>query len=155
MNEYGQAQKGGELGVNGEWYEGGQFMPTSETTVKGAIKATIRKGAKKEIAPYVWEAAPADDMLSIYDRINHACADNRRECQFVKGQGFVGFKFTDVFKTHHSNDPKDFDYRTGGFKEIPHKQDWIDFISGLTERFNNGERWFPLADDPFHYKNQK
>jgi hypothetical protein len=149
----GRAKAGGEQGVNGEWYDGGQFLPSSENTVKGVIKITVRKGTKREITPYVWEAAPADDMLSIYDRINHACADNRRECQFVKGQGFTGFKFTEVFTTHASNDMRDFDYKTQTFKQVPQDQDWIDFFSGLMERFNNGERWYSLSEDPFHYKN--
>jgi hypothetical protein len=150
----GQAKAGGERGMNGEFYKGGQFLPSSENTVKGAQTVTFHKGTKKEIAPFVWEASPADDMLSIYDRVNHACADNRRECQYVKGQGFIGFKFTEIFTTHASSDMKDFDYKTQTFKQVPQDQDWIDFFSGLMERFNNGERWYPLSEDPFHYKNQ-
>lgn len=31
----GQAKKGGEIGVNGEHYKGGQFMPATAQTVKG------------------------------------------------------------------------------------------------------------------------
>lgn len=31
----GQAKKGGEVGVNGEHYKGGQFMPGSSKTKKG------------------------------------------------------------------------------------------------------------------------
>jgi len=152
-NNYNQAKKGGEEGQNGEWYDGGQFLPSSENTVKGAQKSTIRKGTKKEVAPYTWQPAPADDMLSIYDRINYHCEDNRRECQYVKGQGLVGFRFVSVFTTHASNEITDFDIPTQRFKEVPYAQDWIDFITGLMNRYNAGERWYPLSEDPFHYKN--
>lgn len=31
-----RAQKGGEFGANGEWYEGGKFIATSENTIKSA-----------------------------------------------------------------------------------------------------------------------
>ncbi|MDN0006875.1 hypothetical protein QVM88_10985 [Providencia stuartii] len=43
----GQAKKGGELGVNGEYYKGGQFMPRSASTVKGEHCSTSRKTGKK------------------------------------------------------------------------------------------------------------
>lgn len=142
MNEYGQAKKGGELGINGAWYEGGQFMPTSESTVKGAFTPTVKRGTKKEIEPYVWDEAPADDVLSIYDRIHHSCADNRSACNYVKGRGFAGFRFTEIV----------IDFGADG---KPRSQSWMDFIKMLFDRFNRGERWFPLSEDPFHYKNQK
>ena len=147
----GQAKAGGEIGLNGEFYEGGQFLPSSETTVKGAQKPFISKGKKFEIAPYVWEAAPADDMLSIYDRINHACSDNRRTCEFVKGQGFIGFRFVSVFE---SKTGTRYDYKTDTWNQEPYPQEWIEFITGLMNKYNNGERWFLLADDPYHFRNQ-
>ena len=71
MDNRTRAKAGGEIGVNGEFYKGGQFLPSSEMTIKGAQKIIIRKGTKKEIAPYVWEKCPGDNMLSIWDRINH------------------------------------------------------------------------------------
>lgn len=141
----GRANKGGEVGLNGERYEGGQFLPSSENTVKGALKATIRKGTKSEVAPYTWQASPADDMLSIYDRISYLCTDNRRECEYK--QGFNGLKLT-VNK-------QSVNLTSDGI------QPWSDFFENLyqwavslAEKFNNGERWFSLSDDPYHYKNQ-
>ena len=60
-----QAKKGGEIGVNGEFYEGGKFLPSTQ---KG--KGTSRKGTgKQEIAPYKWEFAP-EGMKSIYRTIS-------------------------------------------------------------------------------------
>jgi len=137
--------------MNGEFYEGGQFLPNYETTVKGAQKATISKGKKFEVAPYVWEPAPEDDVLSIYDRINHGCTDNRKECQFVKGLGFTGFKFTGIFYTKIGGK---YHPSTDSWDVLPVSQEAIDFFSKMMERYNNGERWFPLSEDPFHYKNK-
>jgi len=47
----GHAKKGGEIGINGAFYEGGQFLP-STTNEKGT---SSRRGDRKiEIEPYVW-----------------------------------------------------------------------------------------------------
>lgn len=35
MTTQKRAQAGGETGVNGEWYRGGEFIATSENTIKG------------------------------------------------------------------------------------------------------------------------
>lgn len=142
-----QAKKGGEKGLNGEQYKGGQFLPSSERTVKGAVKIKASSG-KKEIAPFVWQVAPADDMLSIYDRISHYCIDNRRACEFVKGQGFVALqlapdKFTAQGLMLISVEPH----------ICPMGEQRLAWVKMLIERFNNGERWFLLSEDPFHYLN--
>lgn len=42
-----KAKKGGETGINGEFYKGGQFMANSENTVKGAFKANKIKKQKQ------------------------------------------------------------------------------------------------------------
>lgn len=57
-----RAQTGGETGVNGEFYRGGQFLPSSPTMEKGAFKQSKRrKGTgKQEIEPYVWEIPPTE-----------------------------------------------------------------------------------------------
>ena len=61
------AQAGGEIGINGEYYKGGQFLPSSPSTIKGEMKKTNGRGTRKEeIAPYTWEVAPADNIRSIY-----------------------------------------------------------------------------------------
>lgn len=71
-----QAQVGGEQGKNGEWYEGGQFLPSSSATVKGAIKVApaFRRGNKQEIAPYQWQPTPQDGYRSIYKQIAGSAA---------------------------------------------------------------------------------
>ena len=62
-----QAKRGGEKGINGEFYKGGQFMANSELTVKGAQNGASgsQKARKVQSARGVWEIAP-DGMLPLY-----------------------------------------------------------------------------------------
>ena len=64
----GRAPIGGTTGVNGERYEGGQFLPSTELP-KQTAKARRAATAKQEIAPYVWEVAPAG-KTSLYRPIS-------------------------------------------------------------------------------------
>jgi hypothetical protein len=140
-----KAPKGGTYGKNGEWYKGGQFLPSSEKTVKGAIK--IKKGSgKRVIAPYIWERPLDDNMVSIYDRIESHVQDNRKECEYVKGEGFIGLQLRagNLLAKGRS---------LSSYGEYSIGQAKINWLMGLVEAFNNGERWFALEMDPFHYKN--
>ncbi|PXW47913.1 hypothetical protein DFO55_1455 [Grimontella sp. AG753] len=42
----GKAKKGGQIGINGQQYKGGQFLPASKHTVKGQFRA--RKACSKQ-----------------------------------------------------------------------------------------------------------
>jgi len=56
-----RAKIGGEVGTNGEFYEGGKFLPSTQKP-----KGKPRRGSgKQEIEPYKWEVPPAG-MRSIY-----------------------------------------------------------------------------------------
>lgn len=143
MNTQNQAQKGGEIGINGDFYKGGQFLPNFETTIKGAVK--IKAGNKKPIEPFKWEKSPADNMLSIYDRVGWLVRDNRKECEFVKGVGFIGLKLQ----------VRDMKYCSIAPHERPLTDQEREWAEKMVAKFNNGERWFPLADDPFHYLNKE
>ena len=61
-----RAAKGGEVGANGEFYEGGKFINTVAANRKreGSRKPSLRKC---EIAPYVWEMQP-EGKLSLYKK---------------------------------------------------------------------------------------
>jgi hypothetical protein len=59
-----RAKKGGQVGVNGEFYEGGTFLPSTERP-KGK---PVKKTGKQEIEPYKWELAP-EGKTSIYKQI--------------------------------------------------------------------------------------
>lgn len=54
---HARAAKGGQLGANGEWYEGGKFINTVPENAKRHKKSSAGTG-KVQIAPYVWEVAP-------------------------------------------------------------------------------------------------
>jgi hypothetical protein len=60
-----RANKGGEIGANGEFYKGGRFINTiAENAKKEGSKP--RKPRKVQIAPYVWvvsDAAPLFGMV--------------------------------------------------------------------------------------------
>ena len=180
----GQAKKGGEIGLNGEFYKGGQFLPSSENTIKGEHKVLVT--GKREIMPYTWEVQPAHDMLSIFDRIKNYVRTNASELEYIKGEGWQG-EFQLVFEDsdHFSGRKYDansypvlkfrqitLDVRNGWCKDAecnhPNHQGWcyeydairepmnpdqISHVEKLVAKFNNGERWFNLTDDPYHHLN--
>ena len=84
-----RAQKGGQTGVNGEWYEGGKFLPS---TKRGKKKPTRGTG-KQEIAPYQYEVAP-DGYGSIYKRISAYI--NRDGSLNEQAIGFFGEEYTQI-----------------------------------------------------------
>ena len=61
----GHAKKGGEHGVNGEWYEGGKFLPTTDAAKKAPSK--FPKGGKVELAPWTYGERPADDLQPLWN----------------------------------------------------------------------------------------
>ena len=112
-----RAQTGGEIGVNGESYKGGQFLPSSPYTRKGQHGTRKgngqRKARKIEIAPYTWEVAP-DGMTAIYSRIVTLARMNRTTGLMelcAKPQTLAYFKTTEAE------------------------------VAGLIEKWNKGERW--------------
>lgn len=52
-----RAKRGGETGMNGERYEGGQFLPNTDLPKIAKLAKKVGTG-KQEIAPYVWEVPP-------------------------------------------------------------------------------------------------
>ena len=76
MTDQKRAKIGGETGTNGEFYEGGKFLPTTEQAKrKGSKPKTARK---QNIAPFIWEVAPAEGLRAIfadaggtYARVDH------------------------------------------------------------------------------------
>jgi len=68
-----RAAKGGEIGANGEWYEGGTFINTTPENAKRYGSGPKSTG-KQEIEPYVWQVAPQDGLRSIYKAVNGTVA---------------------------------------------------------------------------------
>lgn len=69
-----RARKGGEYGVNGEFYEGGKFLPNTEKP-----KAAPRKRAtrKQQWEAYKWER-PAEGWRAIYKMVGVQAAPEDR-----------------------------------------------------------------------------
>lgn len=67
----GRAKAGGQIGVNGYNYKGGQFLPSTEAP-PGLISKTHKNTnlKKAQIAPYKWEQTPEYGMRSIYELIS-------------------------------------------------------------------------------------
>ena len=81
-----QAPKGGCIGVNGEFYEGGKFLPSTEKPKRhGSRKLT----GKQEIEPYVWSLPPAG-----YDSIYEA----------LRGMVDVNFNLNNVAIDYYQED---------------------------------------------------
>lgn len=72
----GTAKVGGEYGVNNEWYEGGQFLPSERDFVKGSVKradANKRKRhakGKQCVSPYTWALPPEYGYMAIWSTLN-------------------------------------------------------------------------------------
>jgi hypothetical protein len=63
-----RAKKGGEIGANGEFYEGGKFIAKTE---KPKSQAEIRKATRRQnTSPYVWEVAPNAELVAIFPSLN-------------------------------------------------------------------------------------
>ena len=95
-----RAKPGGEYGLNGEWYTGGQFMPASAFTVKGEHKVHGGKASatkKALVEPGKLEEMPKDAM-PIFQRVSmHVDID-------VAGKLSVKTNLPDVaFDTHFEN----------------------------------------------------
>lgn len=111
-----RAKKGGQVGINGERYEGGQFLPSSPETVKGAQgngrKKATPKPRKQEVAPYKWDFPPSAQARSIYSLItNFATLENGRFVFTASDQAIEYFNL-DVAET-----------------------------MDLIEKYNSGQRW--------------
>lgn len=117
-----RAKQGGETGANGEWYEGGQFIATTQhAKVPQAEKK--RGTGKQEIEPYKWEVGP-DGHRSIFKAISGVfgrLGDARR------GQ--------DPEKMYLRDDE-------GLPQSLQHFGVDLEDAKKLVDLFNSGERWY-------------
>lgn len=60
-----RAPKGGQIAINGEFYEGGKFLPSTQ---KGKGKP-YKKTGKREIEPYKWEMQPTPESVTVLSQI--------------------------------------------------------------------------------------
>jgi len=111
-----QAPKGGTTGLNGEFYEGGQFLPESSQTVKGENKRSQKpaQARKQEIAPYKWVSSDKD---SIWGSVSNVCKFHKTG--YSKENGAEGHLEL-----------------VGKWPAAARQQ-----FQSLITRWNNGERW--------------
>ena len=116
-----QAVKGGQIGVNGYFYIGGQFLPSTEEPPKGSKKFRANPQYKVEIAPYTWEVnREMEGLEPLFRRVFYGgcpCGMNQNKNAFVQ-------------------------------KDILNREFWshitpeiIAEAEELCNRYNNGERW--------------
>ena len=84
-----RAKAGGELGANGEWYEGGKFINTIPENDKHHGSDNKKATGKQEVAPYKWEVAPAENARSIFKLFGGRYMDrnNKAFVPFCNSQG--------------------------------------------------------------------
>lgn len=111
-----RAAKGGELGANGEWYEGGKFIATTDREKKLGSTPKAAKSRKVQIEPYVW------------------VVDTRRPLFSFVG---VGAEYDRQTKTMRPYMPA-FENFGGG---VMYNGTTIEEIQAICDRFNAGERW--------------
>lgn len=76
-----RAKIGGEVGANGEYYEGGKFI--ANTARAKGHKVAGRATGRQLIAPGILEVAPSDDLVAIFPQLAAGFfAFNRETLQF-------------------------------------------------------------------------
>ena len=94
---HNRAKVGGEQGMNGEWYEGGQFLPS--TMLPKGFQIISKKGSgKQEIQPYDYQIAPAENLRSIYKSIEMLVNIKHGEMIITASQQTINYYEVDVDK---------------------------------------------------------
>lgn len=112
-----RAPKGGTTGINGESYDGGQFLPnTALPKMSPAEKRRARAATQKvEIEPYVWAVPPSPEHRSILRRIGGIYGR-------VERNGVMVLSISPITLAYYKDVQED--------------------IEALAEKYNQGERWY-------------
>ena len=114
-----RAPKGGTVGMNGEHYEGGQFLPSTTLEKTGRRNvATTKKARKVEISRREW-VEEREGFRSIFQ---------------TYGGIVLAFSWTDGFCTVCASDV------TLNYYHISRED-----VQALADRYNAGERWTPFV----------
>lgn len=116
MTTRNRAPKGGTVGVNGEFYEGGKFLPSTQR----AKSKPPKKTGKREIEPYKWEKQPTPEHESIWTKISGFC-------QYDEAGNLVPNQALCVDQEN---------YFYPGYASIAVKK-----LDALIALFNSGNRW--------------
>lgn len=131
----GQAKAGGEIGVNGYFYKGGQFLPSTQAEPgKWKVAGKWISSKKEQVAPCVWAQQPTPFSRSIFMLIGAWCVvkdgalvlrENIRDCA---GQALTAQ--TEI---------------RPGVKGVLTKES-IE-LGALIDAYNAGQRWFDVQPD--------
>jgi hypothetical protein len=66
-----RANKGGETGMNGYEYAGGQFMPTTEMPPKVRRRLASYMRGRQQVEPRVWELPPTVNSRALFEVYCH------------------------------------------------------------------------------------
>lgn len=115
MNE-NRAKAGGQVGMNGEFYAGGTFLPNTQLPKMTPQQKVAKKylESKQEVEMNKWEYPPSEDVNSIYKRLSGGVPYNRENNKFIIGK----------------MSQKTIDYM-GGY----------DYLNKLVTAYNSGQRW--------------
>lgn len=144
-----RAQSGGEYGVNGSFYQGGQFLPSSEKTVKGAQKSDKRKRSggrlrKREIAPYLWAVQPYEGAVPLWQGLQTLTQFKRGTTSYSKETGKIGVLEALTFEQFvEISDAMQW------YSDVEDRDEWLAMVAEhraeveqLAARWNAGERWY-------------
>lgn len=106
-----RAPKGGTTAINGEFYHGGEFLPTTELPSQSRPKAAA-KARKQNYAPYKWDYAP-EGQRAIYAQLQGAMLYDRATDTFS------------IYAPYYS-------------QQSAESQRWFD---ERIARYNRGDRW--------------
>jgi hypothetical protein len=110
-----RASKGGETGMNGEFYNGGTFLPNT-TLPKGTARPVVTATRKMEVAPYTWEMQPTATARTIWSLVGVTLNYNRNTRQ--------------IEVTNNAQAIAYYGDKVNGYS-----------LSELAEMWNNGTRW--------------
>jgi hypothetical protein len=115
MTSKTRASKGGEVGMNGEFYNGGTFLPNTMLP-KGATRPIVTATRKMEVAPYTWEMQPTATARTIWSLVGVTLNYNRQAKR--------------VEVTNNAQAIAYYGDKAQGYS-----------LSELAEMWNNGTRW--------------
>ncbi|CVK21550.1 hypothetical protein [Sporomusa sphaeroides] len=115
----GRAKVGGQTGVNGYHYKGGQYLPSTDIP-PGLLTKNVKPLKKEQVEPYKWELQPSVTMRSIYT------------------VAYSGMIIKNGIATIHPlyNHDEDWSF---GYNGIPNTKKIT--IGELIDLYNSGERW--------------
>lgn len=112
-----RAQVGGQVGANGEWYEGGKFIATVDNP-KGKSKGA-KPSRKQQYEPYKWDVAPEQGQRAIFDVMSGFAILNRSTMQCTRhahaNSGYWGYTSDELIAKWNS-----------GIRWVMPTQDWMD-----------------------------